>query len=84
MFKNCAYVPDSQEPAQRTYTTKEFLEFFMPSVQIELDPNEKEAVTHVYIRGTNVIFLYPAIMTTLQCVPLMRSNFPKSLPNYKA
>ena len=46
-----AWIADSQEPAQRAFVTKEFLEFFMPSVQIELDPNEKEFVTHVYIRG---------------------------------
>ena len=49
---NCACIADSQEPAQRTtYVTREFLEFFMPAVQIELDPNEKDSVTHVYIRG---------------------------------
>jgi len=49
---SCACIADSQEPAQRTtYITKEFLDFFMPTVQVELDPNEKDSVTHVYIRG---------------------------------
>jgi len=65
-------VAESQETAT---PTKEFLDFFLPSVQIELDPHEKETVTHVYIRGSNVIFVYRAIMTTLYCVLLLYSNF---------
>jgi len=44
---------DLQEPAQPTkeLITKEFIEFFIPSIQIELDPSDKDLVTHVYIRG---------------------------------
>jgi len=39
-------IAEAQEPV-----AKEFLEFFLPSVQIEIDPSEKDSVTQVYIRG---------------------------------
>jgi len=45
LLTTACYYSDSQE------VTKEFLDFFMPSVDIEMDPNDKDAVTHVYIRG---------------------------------
>jgi len=43
------------EPPPKTYTTKDKFEYFKPSVQVEMDNNDKwDTVTEVYIRGWKI------------------------------
>merc|ERR1711963_902249 len=43
------------EPPPKTYTTRDKFEYFKPSVQVELDANEKwDTVSEVFIRGWKI------------------------------
>lgn len=43
------------EPPPKTYTTKDKFEYFKPSVQVEMDNNDKwDTVTEVFIRGWKI------------------------------
>ena len=46
------YSPEPVEPPPKTYTTRDKFEYFKPSVQVELDNNDKwDTVTEMFIRG---------------------------------
>lgn len=58
------------DPPPKTYTTKDKFEYFKPSVQVEMDNNDKwDTVTEVFIRGWKIDA--PMMDTFLQSWPTL-------------
>ncbi|GFR80094.1 leucine-rich repeat-containing protein 71-like isoform X4 [Elysia marginata] len=58
------------EPPPKTYTTKDKYDYFKPSVQVELDNNDKwDTVAEIYIRGWKIDD--PMMEIFHQCLPTL-------------
>ncbi|RUS84468.1 hypothetical protein EGW08_007764 [Elysia chlorotica] len=58
------------EPPPKTYTTKDKFEYFKPSVQVELDNNDKwDTVAEIYVRGWKID--KPMMEIFQQCLPTL-------------